>query len=72
VRHLTLTIETEPREDTEASGLARCDVLQAGPTTKAGAGNTQTRVVTLAPGLNDERRNRSLLHLHGDQPRLGR
>jgi hypothetical protein len=72
VRHLTLTTETELRQDSEAPAVVRGHVLRAGRTRKAGAANTRTSVVPSTLGPHDEGRDRSPLHLHPGQPRLGR
>lgn len=72
VGEAALTIDTELREDAEASGEVRSYVLQAGTTTRTGAGGTQCLVLNLTRDIYDEEGNRSPLKTNADQPRPDR
>ena len=61
VNNVTLTLEAVARRDVEGSGKIRWWLVEAGGSTSAGTEATQTLVLTLTPGLYDERGDRKPL-----------
>lgn len=71
VSEVTLTLEAAVRREREAGGKIRWWVIEAGGSGKAGTETTQTLVLTLTPGLYDEKGSLGPLDVAGDQAKPG-
>jgi hypothetical protein len=71
VSEVTLTLEAVVSRSSEGGGKIRWWVIEAGGGAKAGTETTQTLVLTLTPGLYDDRGNRGPLDVTGEQTQPG-